>query len=1329
MSTITSELKDRIKDASNIVDVIGQYITLKKRGINYIGCCPFHDEKTSSFTVSPTKNIYKCFGCGKSGDVISFVQEHEHISYPETIKLLAKRANIDVPEQEMTDDEHRRMNERESLRNAVNATHRLYINNLQQNPEAMAYVRSRDIDTEMISLFGLGYSENKNDVTFMASGAGYNMSIFEKLGLVKKSDANGSRFDAFRQRIMYPFYDISGNVCGFTGRHTDWKKGDPFGKFSNSDDSELFHKERLVYGLFQTKKYIAERDKVYLVEGQNDVITLFQRTIKNVAGGSGTAFSIHQAKQIGRFTRNFTIMYDGDAAGLKATLSALEILLPEDMNIRIIRLPETEDPDSFARKQDIETLGRTLLGMETDVVDFMYNLRKDSFADVYKKEEAITEVCKYLSLIPNEIVRKEQLKKVALLYKVGADDLKPKVKVKPEPVTDNWKDGFYGIEEAKELLSEGEPALITFKESTFLRNLGSEPYIYIRGKIRKDQIHQLRLLIHECKLEEDENEIKFQEAEDPRLVVLADLFRGNMKLEVEYVYRRQGKKDDIEDDSSTPNLLGFVDYYVTGYGEIIASKTVTENVKIKFIERCAEIISFTTQSQRAVQLKNYAKQLELGVNDLKAIVAPYLEKKKDKAVFESKRLDLEEDFNISDILHAPDYVTNDKVLSKIYNNDGYFPLMNKKHEPVGYMFKNEKGGGHVLISDFYMVPLLHIEHKDSALNKRVIQLNHMHHAPRYVEWQSSFMANLGKLNEKFIEEGSYNFDGSMMQWKKIWRNMSYKFTPCSELRTFGQQTEDFWAWTNAILHDVDGEPKIELTSELGITTHNGKNYYSPAFSQIFANQRHDDDIYENDRFFIYKETADDMKIDFDQWAAMMNEVYKINDNGKWAVLFSILSCFRDYIFQHARRFTTLFFIGPTGSGKSQVAFSMRSLFMSPNAPVFNLNSGTDAAFFMLLERNKNVITIMEEYNDSNITQNKFQGLKSAVLDGQGKTKVKDMNSKMLDASKINAVPVILGQEAAQQDDGSLSNRTILCDVPYNPKGEFTQEEKDLFNKLKSHENAGLCNVLTSILAIRKTVKNHYIELYQQEIISINKEIRVNVTNTEGLDRVIESMSMVSAICRLVEEKTELKLPFTYNEFFKIACDKVLKQMEVIGSSNKQSTFFHTISFLINQGNIKIGKELKVSAPGKVTIKNHLGQSETLILDPPEMKVLYISFDAIYPLYIRSVKDAMTRASLVSYFASNQAYIGHCKTTKFIWWEEKTIQRVVKNDDGTVTNFPEKIMEKKTVGTSAYVFNYDILKDLMDVDFERVDDEEPLTPEVEQYPNKHVPNSKENDLPF
>ncbi|HLP03830.1 MAG TPA: toprim domain-containing protein, partial [Paludibacter sp.] len=1068
---------------------------------------------------------------------------------------------------------------------------------------------------------------------------------------------------------------------------------------------------------------IAKIDKALLVEGQGDVVTMHMHGFGHTVAGSGTAFGAHQAKQIMRFTRNITTMYDGDAAGRKATLATLRVLLGEGANVRIISLPEGEDPDTFAPKLDPQKGAMTLKAMEQDMVDYLYQIRSEEAGkDVYKKEEAITELAELFSLIESEIVRNELIKKAAILWKIGANDITSKIKTqKKELNTDSWKDGFYGIDEARGMLDDDEDVTLTFNEKEFIDNYDSKPYVLAKGVISKHDVQSFHSALKKCIVQETVSDISIDEHgnEPENLQVLKEMYRHKIEITIE-----KGWKDS--DGNSGTNITGFADYYISSYGFLIQATNCTETQKASYIKKCAEIISCADVTVRTVSSKSWASVLKITQANLKEVVQPLLNLKKDKAALENQRLnDVSDlvDFDPQNNIEVPQYVDDDPVLSKIYKRDRFYPLIKRTESkllPIAYMFHNEKGGGHTCISDFYMEPLLHIKHKESALNKRVVQLNHIHMNPCFMEIQSSMMVNLGKLNEKFAEEGSYNFDGSMNQWKVIWRNMSYKFTTCSELRTFGQQPEEFWAWTNAILHEVEGEIKIEYTNHLGVASHNGLNYYSPAFSEIFAHQRRDDDQYELDRFFIYKEVPEAQRIDFAEWATLMNQVYKINDNGKWAILFSMLSCFRDYIFSNTRFFTTLFFIGPTGSGKSQVAFSMRSLFMSPDAPVFNLNSGTDAAFFMLLERNKNVLSIMEEYNDTSISQVKFQGLKASVLDGQGRTKIKDMNNKTLDSSKINAVPLILGQEAPQQDDGSLSNRVIICDVPYNPNGEFTEEEKELFLRLKGHEKAGLQNVLIEVLSLRKTIKDHYVSIFNAEVKKINTEIRMNVTNNEGLDRVINSVGMLSAMCLLIEKHTTLKLPFTYAEFFGLACAKILKQMEVISSSNKLSTFFDNISFLINQGSLKIGKELKVTqTTGKVT-RLVSGRTEEVLLEPVETRVLYLDFKSIYPLYNRSVKDSLSQASLKSYFESNKAFLGLCKSTIFRWNETKEVPRKV---EGVETLIIDRLIDKKTNNTSAYMFNYDILADLMGVDYERIDTE--VLPNGE---DEHVPEKKE-DVPF
>jgi energy-coupling factor transporter ATP-binding protein EcfA2 len=957
-------------------------------------------------------------------------------------------------------------------------------------------------------------------------------------------------------------------------------------------------------------------------------------------------------------------------------------------------------------------------------VDYFFVRYGGEMGDAFRKTEVLTHLGRLLSLVTDKVLKDDLLRSACVKFSVGIDLFGPLCKPKKElPQPETWKGGFHGIDEAREIAGRNNQVTLTFNEQTFLENFDSKAIVLAKQPVEKHNYQYLLSKIRNVFVDESDvqalRQLSDNGTESEELEVLKNIFFSGIEIEIEAPIGDNDEKNQWV-------LMGFVDFYINIYRSVINDifNKPTETQKAKYIKRCAEIIANADSSVQVVMMKDYAKYLTITQSDLKKLVQPYVNQNKDKATIENQNLNETEDLIEFDAERIPSYVNEDKALQQIYQLDHYYPLLKKTDKgpvPVGYMFQNEKGGGHKCVSDFYMQPLLHIEHTDSALNKRVIQLNHRRFAPRFVEWQSSFMANLGKLNEKFIEVGAYNFDGSMNQYKCIWRNMSYNFTKCTELRTFGQQPEEFWAFTNAILHDVDGALKVEYTNNLGVATHNGKNYYSPAFSEIFAHQRHDDDQYELDRYFTYKKAPENMTMNFEQWADILNKVYYINDNGKWALLFTMLACFRDYIFQHVHRFTTLFFIGPTGSGKSQVAESMRSLFMPPNAPKFNLNNGTDAAFFMLLERNKNVLAIMEEYNDTSISVLKFQGLKAAVLDGQGRQKIKDAASKTMDSSKINAVPLPLGQEAPQQDDGSLSNRVILCDVPYNPNGSFSEEEKERFRLLKQHEETGLCEVLEEILRLRKDIKLHYIGIYNEEIKKIQDTIRIGVTNDEGLGRVIESVAMVTAMCRFVESKTELKLPFTYDAFFAIGCEKVLKQMETISSSNKLQTYFSTISFLLDQEALRINKELKVVQPGKITVL-HSGHTETVELEPKEMRVLYLDFESIYTLYHRSTnKEALSRASLRAYFESNKAYLGLCKATKFTWYNQQSVPQ--KDAEGNVTDKVEYVMDKKDKTTSAYMFNYDVLCDLMNVDFVRKDEPEAVKKD------EYIPATKEQDLPF
>ena len=426
----------------------------------------------------------------------------------------------------------------------------------------------------------------------------------------------------------------------------------------------------------------------------------------------------------------------------------------------------------------------------------------------------------------------------------------------------------------------------------------------------------------------------------------------------------------------------------------------------------------------------------------------------------------------------------------------------------------------------------------------------------------------------------------------------------------------------------------------------------------------------------------------------MNEVHKINDNGKWAVLFDIMMCFRDYIHSKTLFFTTLFFIGKTGSGKTQIAESVRSLFMPPNAPSYNLNNVSLPAMNLVLERYCNMPVIFEEYNDGSIQDAIFQSLKSAVYDGEGRSKLGGSNFKSLETSVINAIPILLGQEAPQKDDGSLANRSILCDVPGKVDGAYTREEIEIFNRLKRHEKIGLSNVLLEILNIRPVVLQYFLSTYDVEKQKLTDYVSSKIKSSDGLSRTIETISLFTTICKIVEKYTQLQLPFTYEEFFQMATAKVVKQVEAVSTTNKISAYFQTMQFLLANNKLVRGKEFKVVYPRQLKVKKLGSRDYEPYEVAPEQRVLFINFSLVYNAYrLVEGKEALSKQSLINYFESNAAFIGHVKNTKYKYYEDESVEE----EDAFGQMIIKRVSKKRESVNSAYVFDYDMIAQLMDID--------------------------------
>jgi DNA primase len=511
---------DRIFNAADIVEVIGEFVSLKKAGQNFRGLSPFKNEKTPSFFVSPSKGIFKCFSTGKGGNVVTFLMENEKLSYPEALQWLAKKYNIEVTEKEETAQEIQLKNERESLL-SVNSFACQYYQDALKTQEGKAvglsYFIERGFREDTIKKFEMGYSrEDKNAFSNTAIDKGYKLDYLVRTGLTIQRDNHV--FDRFHGRVMFPIHGLTGQILGFGGRvmKTDEKTA----KYINSPESEIYHKSDILYGLYFARQAILKNDKCFLVEGYTDVISMHQAGIENVVASSGTSLTQNQIKLIKRFTHNITVLYDGDEAGIKASLRGIDLLLEEGLNVRVVLLPDGEDPDSYARKNNSSAFNSFIASNESDFISFKTTLlRKDADKDPLKKASLITEIVRSISVIPESIVRSVYIRECSklldveekILYSETARLRKNKFdqKVKqsdyreytPEPETASLK--YEVIPEKYVAEKEVVRLLLLYADQQFLidaeKDISVSVADYLIGEIEKDELefhHPVYTLIY-----------------------------------------------------------------------------------------------------------------------------------------------------------------------------------------------------------------------------------------------------------------------------------------------------------------------------------------------------------------------------------------------------------------------------------------------------------------------------------------------------------------------------------------------------------------------------------------------------------------------------------------------------------------------------------------------------------------------------------------------------------------------------------------------------------------------------------------------------------------
>ena len=1311
MNKIPKDVIDRILDAADLVREISEDMTLRKQGVNYTGLCPFHAEKTPSFMVSPAKGICKCFSCGKGGNVIWYRMEHDGLTFPEAVRELGRKYHIDVPTVELTAEQKQLNDDRASAMVVMTAAQQMFERNLHAVPEAATYLQQRCISPETASRYGLGFAFDFDGLSRQLLASGYDQRHIVAAGLAYVDSEKQRLKDTFWQRILFPFFSKTGQVVGYTGRAIN----DQRAKYKNTGDTLLFNKGHHIYGLYQARQAIQKDDLVYIVEGQFDVLSLAQAGIQNVVGGSGTAFTEAQRRLLHSVTNNVVFIYDGDAAGIAAAEKNLAPFVKDEFRVRCILLPDGKDPDDMARVPGID-LPAFLRKATRSYVEFLAKALYTPGDDTYQRDDKTRRILAIVAQENGTAVRDKFLQQLVDPSGYDLDTLRSmldETHVPPQP--DRFEDGFYGLDFVGEYIDPEERELHLVGDFGRFQTLIGEkkPYLYYHGVPAKSQIQALakmadRFIFHSPLMECNERR------ENSDVLLMKEMFKYGLTVDV------------IRNEQSKSFVYDYIEYY----SEAILDAGQSTDVRNEFITRCAEIISYCKEAVRVVNLPKWADLLRVKVSALKEVVKPFVQERKSQKRVESEREDVYGDLLSVDTDSIPSYVEENEEYSKMLRRYGFYPLLNKEGTPVCYMFRTESNA-YRRVADFFIEPLFHVYSPTKEENLRVIRINRLYvNKPTYVGWPSSVFVKLTSLQEMLINEGAYNFEnGDARDYQKIWNCISYHFPKCTEIKVYGQQEEGCFIFANGIYHEVDGQWRFEYSDEMGLMYHGEDIFYSPSFSKINIGQRRDNDRYEQDRWLSYTDVPVDRRISFAEWASLMDRVYCVNDNGKWALLYAIMCAFRSDIHPINRLFTSIFFIGPTMSGKTQIAISIRSLFISPDAPSFNLNSGTDAAFFSVLERFRDVPQVFEEYNDEMISDNKFQGLKSVTYDGDGKQKRKAATGNDIETSKVNAPVVLLGQEAPQKDDNALTNRVVLCEVPKR-EDINSEQAQHIFQQLKRHEKEGLSYLLLQVLAIRPLVREHFARLLKECSRQLQDRVESSGSRSGDQARVINTVSLFLTMCRLMEEYApHLQLPFTYAQMLEIATDKVRKQVEMIVKTDKLAIFFNAIDYLIDKGSIRYGRDFKIERPGTVRLKNGTER----VLQPADTPVLYMNLGNIHKMYEATMSNGERPLSLTTLdvnLKSHLSYIGQVSSTRFRWLEAKEVpvsEMAVNAQDPLVTTGSKsgmvmtRIMERREKNTSAVVLRYDTLSRMMGIDFERSERAEPV-------PATPTP-AQPNELPF
>ena len=1211
---IAESVIKEIKSAANILAIIGDYnIPLRRSGVNYKASCPFHVEDTASFIVSPGKGIYKCFGCGVGGDnAVKFVQEIEGISFVEALKKVGRRYGIDVPDKELSSEQLLVFKKREQAVESLNKQYNGFKDALRKSEGAMKWLKGeRGITEESIEKWGLGYAES-----------GF-----------------------FGGRITYPIHNATGELAGFTGRRL---KEDLDPKFKNSPESDLFKKSELLYGFHHAKMKIYALKKCYIVEGQHDVLVMHQNGFLNTVAPSGTALTVHQITMIKPWTKNIVLLLDGDKAGRDAAIRHITTLLSEQMNIRVVLLPEAEDPDSFLRgysrteglhdgetaRGDMGTTeimhnftregqnrevtglgdeGRTardyIENNEIDFIEFKATYyQKVIERDPTKKGELLNEIINDIGLINDKNIRFIYTQKCSEIFEIKETELnkdisKLREKLKLAPEEGKW----FAFEEATECIRDTQEAIILsdfdgvidchLADNTNCIGMNCSP-------LQKSEILKLRKLTRRVIFDEYIGDVYDLKTKEEHASI------KNLKRLISFgidVRMRKGDRGEFGEetgDMSEPDYINFTDWYIYRITNLISK---ADDIFTGWaIEHIAELLSYLPESSRMIKLGNIqeffkVKHVKLIVGDFKKILDKYL--KKNAKSFEP----------IGDPVDTQDNPMN---LSQEQLND-----LNKYQH---YFDKNaiyhvSKTGHIARISNFTILPIIHSN--TSSGHFKLFEMTNEFGLTVNISLETKDLNDLRRFKNAVEGKGNFVFKGDQFMLDNIKERLYSNTTYSNEIEQLGWQSEGFWAWGDGVTM-TDG--KFLKTDDNGLISVHDKNYLIKPFSNLYAG---DKTAYINEKKF-YHRTSDVM---FKDWNSRYLNVF--GDNAMILTCALLTVFYSDAIFKLVHGELPLInLFGPKGTGKTQQADSLLAFF-GEKQPVNNLSKVTIYGLSQTLKSFHNAFCLVDEYKNS--LEMKWIEMLKSVFNRQGKIQGNWANAgTKTEHIPINQMVLLCGQDLPTLDVALLER--CLCLTAY--KNEYTDEQKSRYNELKDLEDKGFAHLTDDFLKYRELVIDRFAEK--------NGEIQTKISaicNNVSV-RLQKNLSTILTCFAMLEDKFEF--PFTFSQVFEFGVQLIRDQQKFIESSDDLKNFWSIFMTLIEQDKLKEGRNYVLH---EVIQMRYVGAEEPVTYRTG-MNCLFLRWEGLYPLYAeysrRSNMVALGEKTIQFYLEKTKYYQGRIKAKRF-----------------------------------------------------------------------------------